>query len=90
MINVQVMRVQRYDQCGELDSGSDVKPGKWMKTVLKSRLWSNSIQHIVYSENINKLNLMLLLKYLKNQSLNENIVRKLLNSAFYWNNHWTV
>ncbi|XP_023338533.1 uncharacterized protein LOC111709154 isoform X2 [Eurytemora carolleeae] len=24
---IQVMRVQRYDQCGELDSGSDVKPG---------------------------------------------------------------
>ena len=28
MINVQVMRVQRYDQCGELDSAADVKPGQ--------------------------------------------------------------
>ena len=32
MINVQVMRVQRYDQCGELDSGADVKQGRvWLR-----------------------------------------------------------
>jgi hypothetical protein len=29
IINVQVIRVQRYDQCGELLAGADIKPGTW-------------------------------------------------------------
>ncbi len=28
MINIQVIRVQKYDQCGELISGADVKEGR--------------------------------------------------------------
>ncbi len=34
IINVQVSRVQRYDQCGELLAGADIKPGA-TKTIFR-------------------------------------------------------
>ena len=50
MINTQVMRVQRYDQCGELLAGADVQAGtvhyKYNGDIVQYRLYAESYGHM--------------------------------------------